>query len=102
LLAGAAAGIIGLAWRSISAIRSATGSSFQALNTTGTNRGARPPALVRAASSRSRAATPARSSELLPTPLSAYRTVSGAVRRWARITFRSTVLPKNHLASSSV
>ena len=88
--------------RSISEIRSSTGSSFQALKTTGRNFLEPLPSAFFIASSRIRAATPARSSELFPTPLSAYRSVSGEVRRCARMIRRSVRRPKNHFASASV
>ena len=88
----------------IAAIRPVTGSSRQALKTTGTEpspSSSRSPSARRSACRRSRAATPARNSELLPTPLCAYRSVSREARRLPMIRLRSASRPKKTSASRS-
>ena len=79
---------------SSSRISSITGRSRQELKTTGMNFAVPRSDMLRSASSRRRAATPARRTELLPTPLAAYRIVSRAARRLPMISVRSDSRPK--------
>ena len=67
------------------------------LNTTGTYR-ALASSAPRALSSRSRGTTPARSNELLPTPLCAYSSVSLDARRFPVMSWRSASRPKKNSA----
>src|SRR6478609_4796584 len=59
------------------------------------------PRAGRSAPARRRGSTPARSSELLPTPLRPYITVSRDVSRFAITRSRSALRPKNRPASAS-
>jgi hypothetical protein len=80
----------------IAAVSSPRGSSFHELKTIGMERGVPRRAKLSSATLSSRHATPARSSELLPTPLSACNNVSRAARRFEMILPLSASRPKNH------